>query len=146
MKSDSRVKKSNPKDAIGSRKPPLTTVPFPVLYEVGAGMLEGSCKYRRHNYRVIGVRTSVYVDATMRHLADFWEGEDIDPASGVHHVSKAIASLVVLRDAMMNDKCHDDRPPPSKAGWLGRIQQLVDGVLVRYPNPKPPYIRKGAKR
>lgn len=136
------TKDTNPKDAIGAKKPPLSTISMPVLFEVGAAMLEGACKYRRHNYRVAGVRASVYFDATMRHLAAWWEGEDLDPDSGVHHVTKAIASLCVLRDAMLQGKLDiDDRPPPADPIWLGKIQCRVDEVLERHPNPKPPYTR-----
>lgn len=134
-----KTKDTNPKDAIGCKKPPLSTLPMPVLFEVGAAMLEGACKYRRHNYRISGVRTSIYFDATMRHLAQWWEGNDIDPDSGINHITKAIASLVVLRDAMMNDKVYDDRPPKAKEGWMCNLQARIDEVLARYPDPKPPY-------
>lgn len=135
-------KDTNPKDAIGIKKPPLSVVPVPVLYEVAIGLLEGACKYRRHNYRVAGVRASVYFDATMRHLNAWWEGEDIDPHSGVHHISKAIASLFVLRDAMIHGKlANDDRPPPAPEGWMDRVQELMDQVMTRYPNPEPPYTK-----
>ena len=140
-------KETNPKDAIGIKKPCLTTIPFPVLYEVGTAMLEGACKYRRHNYRVAGVRAHVYIEAAFRHLAAYWEGEDIDPDSGLHHISKAIASLVVLRDAQMNDMCQDDRPPSPEPEWMEKIQEHVDEVLSRYtgkdglPSPLPPYIK-----
>ncbi len=136
------TKDTNPKDALGCKKPPLSVIPCPVLYEIGAGMLEGACKYRRHNYRIAGVRASIYYDATLRHLMDWWEGEDIDPESGLHHISKAMSSLVVLRDAQMNDMVNDDRPPPAKAGWLARVRKLVDEVLSRHPEPKPPYTRE----
>lgn len=140
MPEDTTCKDTNPKDAIGSSKPPLSTIPFPVLFEVGAAMLEGSMKYRRHNYRIAGVRSSVYFDAAMRHLAAWWEGQDIDPDSGLHHVTKAIASLIVLRDAQMNDMiAQDDRPPSSIDGWLEDVQDDVDALIARRPNPKPPY-------
>ena len=136
------VKESNPKDAIGSKKAPLSTLSMPVCYEVAAGMLEGGCKYGRHNYRVIGVRSSVYYDATMRHLAAWWEGQDIDPDSGIHHLSKAIASLFVLRDAMIHGKVYDDRPPRAPEDWMKQVQAKVDDVLKRYPEPKPPYTQE----
>lgn len=83
------------------------------MAEVGVAMLEGATKYGRHNYRVAGVRSSVYYDAVMRHLIAWWEGEDIDPDSKLSHVTKAITSLVVLRDAMMQGMATDDRPPRS---------------------------------
>lgn len=137
------VKDTNPKDAIGSNKAPLSTVPMPVMFEVGTAMLEGACKYARHNYRVAGVRSSVYFDATQRHLAAWWEGEDIDPDSGMSHITKAIASLVVLRDAQINRMvANDDRPPRAREGWLGDVQAQTKGVLSRYPNPLPPYTQE----
>lgn len=137
------VKASNPKDAVGSKKAPLSVVPFPPLYEAAAGMLEGACKYRRHNYREIGVRASVYFDAAMRHLTSWWEGQDIDPESGIHHISKVLSCLLVLRDAQMSDKCYDDRPPRAFEGWEKATQEIVDAVLARHPNPKPPYTIEG---
>ncbi|SVD92517.1 uncharacterized protein METZ01_LOCUS445371, partial [marine metagenome] len=30
--------------------------------------MEGAIKYGRHNYRIAGVRASVYIDATIGHL------------------------------------------------------------------------------
>jgi hypothetical protein len=133
------VKDTNPKDAIGIRKVPFSTLPWPVLAELGVGMLEGACKYGRHNYRAIGVRASVYFDATLRHLASWWEGEDIDPDSGLSHVSKAIASLIVLRDAMIRDKCVDDRPPVTK-DFIVPLNKVAEEILNKYPNPKQAYL------
>lgn len=138
------TKLSNPKDAVGCRKPPLSTLPCPVLFEVGNALLEGGCKYRRHNYRLAGVRASIYYDAAMRHLMQWWEGEDFDRDSGVHHVSKAIAGLIVLRDTMMRDMCQDDRPPrfendPGREPWMEWQRELTEDVLDRYPEPLPPY-------
>jgi hypothetical protein len=130
------TKETNPKDSCGIMKVPASTVPRPVIHEVGLAMLEGARKYARHNYRVTGVRASVYYDAAHRHLDDWWEGVDIDPDSGLSHVTKAIASLVVLRDAMMNDKFIDDRPPPCKPGWLARLNALAAEIIKRHPDPK----------
>ena len=61
-KAVSSTKLSNPKDMVGSRKVPLSTLPFRVLWRVGLAMLEGALKYGRHNYRAVGVRASVYFD------------------------------------------------------------------------------------
>lgn len=135
-------KLSNPKDAIGICKPPLSTVPMPVMFEVGLGMLEGAVKYGRHNYRAIGVRASIYYDATIRHLAQWWEGDDMDPDSGLSHVTKAIASLVVLRDAMLQDRWTDDRPPKSTEHWMDDLREKAQEVLDRYPNPVLPFTQR----
>lgn len=136
------IKESNPKDAVGITKAPLSTIPTPVLYEVGLAMMEGALKYRRHNYREAGVRASVYYDAAQRHLNSWWENEDIDPASGISHISKAIAGLMVLRDAMMNDKFTDDRPPVLKnKEWMEEMNKLAKELLEKYPNPPEPHTK-----
>lgn len=123
-------KDTNPKDAIGIRKwRTITAVPFTVLWELGAAMMEGAAKYGRHNYRAAGVRSSVYVDAAMGHIMQFWEGEDIDADSQVHHLTKAIASLTVLRDAQINDMWTDDRPPRPKD--LDALRDNLQAVVVR---------------
>ena len=134
------VKDTNPKDAIGTKKVPMSVVPANVMAEVALGLMEGARKYRRHNYRVVGVRASVYYDATMRHLMDWWEGTDIDPDSGLHHVSKAISSLVVLRDAMLQDKCNDDRPPKTlNRAWVKEANVKAAEIINKYPEELPPY-------
>lgn len=136
---DSRAKDTNPKDAVGTKKPPMSTVSAPVMMELGTAMLEGARKYGRHNYRISNVRASVYYDAALRHLFSWFEGEDIDPDSGMSHVTKAIASLAVLRDAQINDCLVDDRPPSSKEGWKDNLQENVDDIFERYPEAKEAY-------
>ena len=130
------TKPSNPKDIVGTMKAPISTIPGPVIAEIGVGMLEGSCKYGRHNYRAVGVRASVYYDATMRHLLSWWEGEDIDPDSGLNHITKAITSLVVLRDAMLQGKVEDDRPPPSVAFYQDLNAKAAD-IIAKYKDRNP---------
>jgi hypothetical protein len=130
------VKATNPKDVVGIRKAPMSTVPANVLAEVGVAMLEGASKYGRHNYRAVGVRGSVYYDGTMRHLMGWWEGEDIDADSGLSHITKAIASLVVLRDAMIQGKFTDDRPPRS-VPFYPALNAGAGDVIDRYADRNP---------
>jgi hypothetical protein len=106
-------------------------VPAQVLAEVGLAMLEGAVKYGRYNFRGVGVRYSVYYDAAIRHLFSFQEGEDIDPDSGLSHITKAIASLTVLRDAMLNDKWEDDRPPKGNLSYT-KLNEQAAKVIERY--------------
>lgn len=148
------IKDTNPKDAIGISKAALSALPLQVVVEAGLGMMEGGLKYGRHNYREAGVRASVYFDATLRHLIAWFEGEDEDPdtqerdadgavvpGTGVNHVAKAITSLMVLRDAMLNNMCTDDRAPePADPQWMGKLNDKAAGLLKKYPPEK----RKGA--
>ena len=110
-------------------------------------MTEGGLKYGLHNYRVIGVRASVYYTAAVGHLMDWWEGEDLDPDCPVElsHVTKAIASLVVLRDAMINDNWTDDRPPKSPKGWKKELNARAKVLVDACENPVKPYTEKDTK-
>lgn len=109
-----------------------------VVYEAGLGMLEGACKYGAFNYRIAGVRASVYYDALQRHMNAWWEGEDVDPDSGLSHVTKAITTLMVLRDAMLNDKLNDDRPPSVKnPDWLNDYNKKAAEIVDKYKDKNP---------
>ena len=134
-------KQTNPKDAVGTKKPRFYSgLPANVIKEVSIGMMEGAMKYGKHNYRTAGVRTSVYVDAAIGHIFDFWEGQDIDPDSDLHHITIAIASLFVLRDAQLCSKCEDDRPPKSNVEEDKiRLQAITNRLIRKYPNPKQPH-------
>ena len=137
-------KSTNPKDTVGATKVPMSRVPVAPLMEVAVALHEGHVKgYRGHNWRIAGVRGSIYYDASMRHLMAWYEGQDLDPDSGINHISKAVAGLMVLRDAMIHDNWTDDRPPKTPEGFLAHIQKLMDEVNRRYPNPKEgPYTEK----
>jgi hypothetical protein len=139
------LKDTNPKDAVGVKKAPVSTVSGAVIAELGVAMLEGARKYGRHNYRVSGVRASVYRDATWRHLTKWWEGEDIDPDSGLNHITKAIASLTVLRDAMIFDNWVDDRPPPVPEGFFTKLDEMAANVIKKYPNAKDPFTHESVQ-
>lgn len=134
-------KDTNPKDAVGTRKwRQISVVPFTVLWEVGVGMLEGARKYGRHNYRAAGVRASVYVDASMGHIMQWWEGEDLDPDTQLSHITKAICSLIVLRDGMINDCWVDDRPPAAPLDTLrDDLQARVEAIMDEHPEAREPW-------
>jgi hypothetical protein len=128
-------KDTNPKDAVGIAKVPRSTLPARPLAEAGLAMLEGALKYGRHNYRAVGVRASVYYDAVGRHLDAWWEGQDVDPDSGLSHIAKAIAGLAVLRDSMLQGNWVDDRPPRvvDADTWTAEFNAKARALLEKYP-------------
>lgn len=136
------TKETNPKDLLGIKKVPFSVISAPVLAELGLAMFEGARKYGRHNYRIAGVRGSVYYDACLRHLMAWWEGEDIDSDSELNHITKAIACLVVLRDGMLLGNWVDDRPPKSKKGWINKFNNKISGIINKYPKAIKPYTEK----
>lgn len=145
-RSDTEVTKkdTNPKDAIGVSKTPVSTIPSQFIMGTGLAMMEGAIKYRRHNYRVAGIRYSVYYDALMRHMMAWWEGEDIDPDSGLSHLYKASACIAIMVDAMHSGIGNDDRPPKMES-WIPGMNDLASQLLGRYPEGEEPYTEKNSR-
>ncbi len=135
MADEGVYKPSNPKDSVGIKKLYYSVLPWGVIAEVGLALLEGALKYGRHNYRGVGVRASVYFDASLRHLTDWWEGEDVDQDSGLSHITKAIAGLTVLRDSMRRGNWVDDRPPVEAQGWMVELNKKAAALVEKYPEP-----------
>ena len=111
-------KPTNPKDIIGSGKLPLGLAPDTIEAEVALAYLEGALKYGRCNWRIAGVRASVYNDAARRHIKKWWNGENHDPKTRVKHLASAIACLGILLDAELCQTLTDDRPPSAPIGKL----------------------------
>lgn len=114
---------NDPKQEAGEAKIPFAALPFAVLAEDAIAHGEGALKYGRHNWREGHVLASTYFAAAMRHLSAWFEGEDIDPDSGLSHLTKARASLAVLRDAQIQGRAIDDRPAPSPPGLMGDLNR-----------------------
>lgn len=119
-------KPTNPKDAIGSTKLPMSLVPSTIVAEVALAYLEGALKYGRYNWRVAGVRASIYSDALLRHHAKWWNGEDEDRKTRVKHLASVIACAGTLLDAELCGKLNDDRPP--MADLSERIDEFEERV------------------
>jgi hypothetical protein len=134
----------NPKDVIGTRKSPTSGIPTIPKRELGLAMFEGALKYGRHNFRVAPVVGMVYTDSAERHIDAWIEGEDIDLASGIHHLSKAAADLLLLRDAILMGKWVDDRPPKYpfiEAGkdMLADLNKKAADLTEQHQNVREPY-------
>lgn len=108
-----KVLGTNPKDAIGSKKVSLSKVPPSAIIEMARAFENGAAKYGPYNYRDTEVRASVYVDAAMRHLMCWFDGEQVADDSGVTHLGHALASIGILIDTAECGTLADDRP---KAG------------------------------
>lgn len=120
------LKPTNPKDAIGSDKLPLHLWPETATALGCLGLLDGALKYGRSNFRAIGVRASIYVDAAKRHINAWNEGEDNDPDSGLPHMAHALACLAIIVDATAAGKLTDDRMYPG--GYRALIDKLTPNV------------------
>ena len=122
------VKDTNPKDAIGSTKLPMHLIPGSAKAWLALAFLEGALKYGKYNWRVAGVRASIYLDAMERHLEKYKNGEWDDAQTGVPHLASIMACAAIILDAESVGKLTDDRPPK------GDESDLIDSLAtsVRY--------------
>lgn len=131
---------ANPKTTAGSNKPSLLSViPTTSLLVLGAVMRLGAKKYGAFNFRDSDVPASIYVDAAMRHLMSWWDGEDNDPESGVSHLGHVMACAAIVIEAKALGRLIDDRPTPGVSGamishWQAQGEFPEDGIQ----NPLPP--------
>ncbi len=114
---------NNPKTQYGVLKPSLSYVPSPALLVLAAVMKHGADKYGKMNWRKNKVAASIYYDAALRHLLQFFDGDDNDPESGLLHLGHVMACCAILIDASYTGNMVDDREAASVVDPL--IRQLV---------------------
>lgn len=129
------IKDTNPKDGIGATKLPLSLVPPVALAHASLAHLDGACKYGKWNWRVAGVRASIYIDAALRHIAAYNEGEKVAADSGVHHLGHALACLNILLDAESVGKLIDDRPPSGRIPT--ELKEQVSKIIINHATKNP---------
>lgn len=69
------------------------------------GLAEGAEKYGRGDWQK-GMPITDVVDSLARHLVAYMSGEDIDPASGLPHLDKALCNALMASEYyhMQNDE------------------------------------------
>lgn len=123
-------KPSNPKDIIGSAKLDMGLVPDILEAAAATAFLEGALKYGRFNWRVAGVSAGVYHAALKRHIKKWWNGQDRDQATKVHHLANAIACLAIILDAELYGKLTDDRPPCPNPDAMAVLIDSAGGLVA----------------
>lgn len=106
---------SNPKTSLGLLKPPMHLIPMAAQVHMAQAFRDGAAKYGPYNWRHKPVSVSVYVAAAWRHIGQFFDGEDYDPISQVHHLGHAMACLAIILDWY---GINDDRPPKGDGSKL----------------------------
>lgn len=105
------TKNGNPKDIIGGKKIPLWLCSPIAKANWALAQFAGLLKYGAWNWRVEGVRTSVYMSALERHLDAYASGEQLDPVDGTHHLGNIMACAAILMEAEAIGNIVDDRAP-----------------------------------
>lgn len=112
------LQSTNPKDKIGIKKPRLSLVPPSSLIYQALAMQDGANKYGPYNWRAKKVSASVYIDACLRHILDWVDGEEFSSDANVPHLGHALACLGIIVDALETGNLVDDRPTSGSASKL----------------------------
>lgn len=87
----------------------LHAIPWEALRELGKVFAFGEAKYDDYNFRK-GYKWSLSFDAMLRHMWAFWNREDTDEESGLHHMAHAVWHGLVLTFYSITKRGKDDRP------------------------------------
>lgn len=136
MKADAKA--TNPKDAMGVQKVPMHLVPGSAKAYLAMAFLEGALKYGKYNWRIAGVRSSIYLDAMERHLEKYKNGEDCDKVTKVPHLASIMACCAIILDAELVGKLKDDRPPRAEvSGLIDSLAEHVQYLTDLYDDEDP---------
>lgn len=127
----------NPKDLLGMKKVSMTKVPATAIAHCAMAMMNGAKKYGPFNWRGNPVVASIYIDACMRHLNAWFDGEECAEDSGVHHLGHAMACLAILLDAQETGNLTDDRPAENQGAFCNLMVKMNETIahgLSNRPN------------
>lgn len=127
----------DPKGEAGASKPGLSNIsPVAQFYE-GAVMEKGAARYGAYNWADHPMKASTYYNAILRHLNQWWLGEDIDPDSGLPHLAHLRASAGILIDQQAADRMLDDRP--KHLAKLAPVFEEIEQVKLSHAGEGIPY-------
>lgn len=138
---------TNPKTLMGNQKVPILSVVPPASIIAQATAMrygaflapraDGKKGYGPYNWRDQPVEAHSYVDAAMRHLMQWFDGDDYEiirddesrAIDMVSHLGFALATIGIIVDAQANDTLIDTRPKVRK---MAASNMLKDHKLPRY--------------
>lgn len=117
-------------------KPELDLVAYDHILDIARVLSFGKAKYGKNNWRE-GIEAGRLYAALQRHLMAFWEGEDLDPESGLPHLSHAATTLMMLQETLKDKPELDNRykPAPKKQDKYVRLDWFLS---PEYQDSIPP--------
>ena len=110
LKMERPLEDANVKTAAAAKKPRMAAVPPIAIMALGTAMQTGADKYGLFNWRDTNVTATVFYNAMLRHLEQWYSGEQHASDTGVHHLAHLMAGAAIILDAEMNNVFIDDRP------------------------------------
>lgn len=135
------TKDGNPKDGLGDKKVPLWLCSPIAKAAWSVAQFVGMTKYGAWNWRVTGVRASVYLSAMQRHMDRYMSGEEIDPVDKTPHLGHIMACCAIILDAKAAGKLTDDRPPVvGIQNAYADVEEQMRIALENYGHMKPKHM------
>lgn len=103
-------------------KPPLTLISRRANDQEALVLAFGKQKYDAWNWSK-GIAWSRVLDAAMRHISAFADGEDTDSETGLSHLAHARCCMGFLLDYEKEHPELDDRRPRTKPGALTPVRK-----------------------
>jgi hypothetical protein len=103
------VKNEGPGVKFDSKKIGVWMLPVDPLEDIARVLDFGAQKYAAYNWTG-GISYSRIYGSLLRHLWAWWKGEDLDPESGLSHLSHAGCNILFLLQYARSRKEFDDRP------------------------------------
>lgn len=125
---------TNPKDLLGIKKVQLSLVPPSSIIYQALAMEDGARKYGPYNWRDNKVIVRIYIDAALRHLLAYLDGEECAPDSKKPHLAHALASIGIIVDAYETGNLVDNRPKPGCAARLISDLEIKKAAAVAAAN------------
>lgn len=119
---------SNPKTLTGQQKVPVLSVipPASIIAQATAmrygaffaPRVDSTRGYGPYNWRDQPIEAHIYIDAAIRHLMQWWDGDEYElihddegrTLDEISHLAFALATIGILIDARANGTMIDDRP------------------------------------
>jgi hypothetical protein len=121
---------TNPKDLIGVQKVSITKLPPAAILHAAHAMMNGAEKYGAYTWRAKEVKASIYVDAALRHLYAWFEGQEVATDSLVHHLGHAMACMAILLDAQETGNLVDDRPVTEQKRGFNEVLEALNRAIA----------------
>lgn len=112
-----------------SGKLQLDLFPWPAVPPVTRVQMFGARKYAAENWRE-GFTARRLIAAAFRHLTAYFEGQDLDPESGLPHTDHAACMILYLIALRELGRLTDDRP---LAGLYRLLETANAGVSASGP-------------
>lgn len=99
----------NPKQQYGDKKPALSLAPMSATIAQVEAQLDGKLKYGWVNWRVNRIEAHTYIEAALRHLRLYENGENYARDTKVYNLGAVMACCAILIDAELHGMLDDNR-------------------------------------